>query len=197
MTSSSLTSLDAAFWDTNYQTQNTGWDLGVVSPPLSSYIDQLEDKSISILIPGCGNAYEVEYLLNAGFSNVTVIDISSVLTERLKEKLQPSVGKELKVLTGDFFEHTGQYNLIIEQTFLCALDPELRINYAKKMIALLAPGGKLTGLLFNRTFEQPGPPFGGDKKEYEALFSSNVRIKKWKRVITLLNQEQVSNYSFK
>ncbi|MNY60622.1 hypothetical protein D3C86_1972000 [compost metagenome] len=46
------------------------------------------------------------------------------------------------------------------------------------MIALLAPGGKLTGLLFNRTFEQPGPPFGGDKKEYEALFSSNVRIKK-------------------
>ena len=36
---------------------------------------------------------------------------------------------------------------------------------------LLAPGGKLVGVLFNRSFDG-GPPFGGDKEEYTDLFST-------------------------
>lgn len=170
--------LDASFWDNIYQTENTGWDLGSVSPPLSNYIDQLKEKSLSILIPGCGNAYEAEYLLKAGFSNVTVIDISAVLTSRLIEKLRKYIGKGLTVITGDFFEHEGQYDLILEQTFFCALSPELRTNYAYKMFKLLKPGGKLTGLLFDKTFEFHGPPFGGNKREYEALFAPYFKVLK-------------------
>ncbi|MCU0386695.1 MAG: TPMT family class I SAM-dependent methyltransferase, partial [Flavihumibacter sp.] len=52
----------------------------------------------------------------------------------------------------------------------CALDPSLRSQYVNKMSALLAPGGKLVGVLFNRAFEG-GPPFGGSKEEYEQLFA--------------------------
>lgn len=170
--------LDATFWDNNYQTQSTGWDLGSVSPPLSNYIDQLEEKSLSILIPGCGKAYEAAYLLASGFTNITVIDISAVLTASLSNKLQKYIGKELTVITGDFFEHDGQYDLILEQTFFCALSPGLRTNYAQKMFTLLKPEGKLTGLLFDRIFEFQGPPFGGSKNEYEALFAPYFKILK-------------------
>ncbi len=46
------------FWDNQYQQGNTGWDLKQVSPPLKAYFDQLVDKKLSILIAGCGNAYE-------------------------------------------------------------------------------------------------------------------------------------------
>ena len=47
--------LDQEYWDKKYISNITGWDLREVPPPIKSYIDTLEDKNISILIPGCGN----------------------------------------------------------------------------------------------------------------------------------------------
>jgi len=64
----------------------------------------------------------------------------------------------------------------VEQTFFCALDPSLRKDYVAKMVELLKPGGKLVGLLFDRQFEEAGPPFGGSKAEYEELFSGKLQI---------------------
>ena len=55
---------------TNINPIQLGWDLGEVSPPIKSYIDTLEDKNIRILIPGCGNTYEAEYLLEQGFTKL-------------------------------------------------------------------------------------------------------------------------------
>lgn len=71
---------------------------------------------------------------------------------------------------GDFFEHQSVYDLIFEQTFFCALPPTFRMQYVSKMHQLLEADGMLVGLLFNRIFEQ-GPPFGGNRNEYIALFS--------------------------
>jgi SAM-dependent methyltransferase len=170
----SHTTLDADYWSNRYQQQQTGWDIGYGSTPLVEYLQSLKDKSISILIPGCGNAYEAEWLLQHGFTNVTVLDISPVLTAALEERFK---GQPIKILTGDFFEHKGQYDLILEQTFFCALDPSLRSKYVEQMHQLLKPEGKLVGVLFNREFEG-GPPFGGSKEEYETLFSQYLRIKK-------------------
>jgi methyl halide transferase len=42
-----------SYWNNRYLEENTTWDLGQVSPPLKNYIDQLENKAVSILIPGC------------------------------------------------------------------------------------------------------------------------------------------------
>ena len=75
--------LDQEYWDTQYISNTTGWDLGEVSPPIKSYIDTIEDKNISILIPGCGNSYEAEYLLKNHFTNVTVIDFAPTLVKNL------------------------------------------------------------------------------------------------------------------
>lgn len=161
--------LDAAYWDAQYKAQSTGWDLGSVSPPIKTYIDKLEDKNISILIPGCGNSYEAEYLLEQGFTNITVIDIAPILVAVLKEKLENNTN--IKIILGDFFEHQGKYDLIIEQTFFCALPPTIRQKYVWKMHRLLADEGILAGLLFNRTFDV-SPPFGGSKEEYEKLFKA-------------------------
>lgn len=159
--------LDATYWNNQYLSETTGWDLGEVSPPIKNYIDAIEDKNISILIPGCGNAYEAEYLSQKGFSNITVIDIAPILVENLQEKF--SNKSNIKIILGDFFEHHGTYDLIIEQTFFCALLPTMRQKYVYKMHQLLQTNGKLIGLLFNRTFEK-SPPFGGSANEYENLF---------------------------
>ncbi len=167
--------LDENYWNSQYNANTTGWDLGEVSPPLKAYIDQLVNKNLRILIPGCGNTYEAAYLLQQGFTNITVIDIAPALVAQLKERYKGN--PHIKIILGDFFEHEGEYDLILEQTFFCALNPALRKNYIAKMHELLAPNGKLAGVLFNREFEQQGPPFGGSKEQYEPMFERYFNFK--------------------
>ena len=159
--------LDQTYWDNQYQANATGWDLGQVSPPIKAYIDNIDNKEAKILIPGCGNTYEAEYLLQQGFTNITVIDIAPTLVESLKQKFANN--NNITIILGDFFDHQGKYDFIIEQTFFCALPPTMRQKYVWKMHQLLTDYGKLIGLLFNREFEV-SPPFGGSLNEYEQLF---------------------------
>lgn len=161
--------LNQIYWNNRYEKSETRWDLGTVSPPIAAYINQLTDKNVSILIPGCGNTYEADYLLQKGFTNITVLDIAPRLVEKLQEK--HSGNPKIKVTLGDFFEHQGKYDLIIEQTFFCAISPTLRPLYAQTMHRLLRPNGILVGVLFNRLFETEGPPFGGFAKDYQAIFA--------------------------
>lgn len=166
--------LDEKYWESRYCSGETGWDMGMVSPPLKEYIDGIRNKNIHILIPGCGNAYEAAYLLESGFSDITLIDIAETPVSHLQKKF--SGDNRIKIIRGDFFEHAGQYDLILEQTFFCAIDPSLRKAYAVKMNELLAPGGILAGVWFDRQFENPGPPFGGSSQEYREIFGHGFSI---------------------
>lgn len=168
--------LNENYWDQRYQNNETGWDIGTISTPLKDYIDQLKDKSIKILIPGCGNAHEAEYLYHSGFTNVYVIDLSKIPLDNFSSRV-PEFPKS-HLIQGDLFDYTGQFDLILEQTIFCAIEPKLRNAYAKKAAELLTPNGKLTGVLFNREFVE-GPPFGGNTDEYKSYFNiyfSNVSI---------------------
>jgi SAM-dependent methyltransferase len=162
--------LNEGYWNRRFTANDTPWDIGHVSTPLKEYADQLTGKDTAILIPGCGNAYEAEYLVQQGFSHITLVDISPVLTDRLRQKFKAYTGKQLNIVTSDFFELEGQYDLILEQTFFCALDPGLRRSYAEQVHRLLRPGGTVAGILFNRSFDT-NPPFGGSATEYRQLFS--------------------------
>ncbi len=166
--------LNEAFWDNRYKTKVTGWDLGKVSTPLKTYFDQLTDKSIKILIPGGGNSYEAECLNKKGFKNVYVVDLSKTALENIKDRVPNFPEKHL--IHNDFFKLNMAFDLIIEQTFFCALHPSLRPDYAKKMAELLTKNGKLAGLLFNVPLYQDHPPFGGNKKEYLGYFKPYFNI---------------------
>lgn len=167
--------LNKNYWQERYENQETSWDVGRITTPLKEYCDQLTDKTLKILIPGGGNSYEFEYLIQEGFTNVWVLDYAPTPLENIKKRLPNTF--ESQLLLGDFFDHDGQYDLIIEQTFFCALDPTLRQAYAEKMPKLLSPKGKLVGLLFQFPLTEEGPPFGGSKEEYLKLFSEHFRIK--------------------
>ncbi|MFT6210389.1 MAG: hypothetical protein ACJATE_001005 [Bacteroidia bacterium] len=167
--------LDKDFWNDRYVGKQIGWDLGAPSTPLKEFIDTLTDKSIRILIPGCGNAYEAEYLHQQGFDNVFVIDFAPLALKGLQERV-PEFPKDHLVL-GNFFEHQSEYDLILEQTFFCALNPDLRTTYVKKMSELLTPKGKLAGVMFNHALTEKGPPFGGSVEEYSGYFENYFEIK--------------------
>ncbi len=166
---------DKAFWSSKYQEGQTGWDMGEVSPPIQAYIEQLSNKQLSILIPGAGNAYEAAFLFEQGFQDVTVLDLAKEPLDNFKKRVPDFPDSNL--IQDDFFNHKGQYDLIIEQTFFCALDPSLRVDYIDKMKALLKPKGKLVGLLFDFRLSDEGPPFGGDADAYSLAFQKRFNLK--------------------
>ncbi len=166
--------LNQEYWETRWQNGETGWDIGEASSPISDYFLQVENKDLKILIPGCGNAHEAELLLQEGFKNITLLDISPKACELIAQKFSHH---EVEVVCEDFFEHQGKYDIIVEQTFFCALDPELRKKYVEKMHELLGEGGKITGVMFNKDFGNPFPPFGGNAEEYKLLFEDKFEIK--------------------
>lgn len=167
--------LTSNYWNSRYVNNQFGWDIGEVSTPLKTYFEQLINKHISILIPGAGNSYEAEYLFNLGFKNVTVLDFAQEPLNNLKKRVPDFPNEQL--IKQDFFNHQGQYDLIIEQTFFCAIDPSLRKKYVVHMYQLLKPQGKLVGLLFDDELNNDGPPFGGSEKEYQLLFKPTFNIR--------------------
>lgn len=161
--------LDAQYWTERYLHQQTGWDIGRPSDPIKQFLDQFSNKDAKILIPGAGNAHEAAYAFRTGFSQVHVLDFSPVPLEHFRGNC-PEFPQN-QILAMDFFDHQGQYDLILEQTFFCALDPLQRPSYVAHMHSLLKAGGKLVGVLFDREFTHQGPPFGGGVEEYLGYFS--------------------------
>ena len=171
-----MRNLNKAYWEDKYAQNTTGWDIGYVSTPLKEYIDQLKNKNTKILIPGAGNGHEVEYLFTKGFTNINVVDIALQPLKNLKARI-PSF-PDAHLIHMDFFDlEILDFDLILEQTFFCALDPTLRKAYASKMHDLLAPNGKIAGLLFDFPLTEDGPPFGGSEEEYRAIFGQYFTIK--------------------
>ncbi|MFM1744289.1 MAG: hypothetical protein RLZZ630_226 [Bacteroidota bacterium] len=169
-----MNKLDESYWQQRYELGQTGWDIGHPSPALVHYFEKLPDRSLRILIPGCGNAHEAAWLHEAGFKNVFLLDIAEFPLRRFQEK-NPQF-PVANLLKGDFFKHHERYDLVVEQTFFCALDPALRTEYARHLKDILAPEGRMAGLLFGVEFTESGPPFGGTVEEYRMLFEPTFNI---------------------
>lgn len=170
--------MEESYWKKRYLENEIGWNIGQISSPIQSYIDQLEDKNIRILIPGCGYGHEASYFYQKGFKHTFVLDFVTEATEQFK-KLNPHFPAN-QIFNEDFFQHQGKYDLIIEQTLFCAINPLDREKYVQKIDELLNPYGKLVGVLFDFPLDD-GPPFGGTKTQYQELFAkkfNSVSIEK-------------------
>ena len=166
--------LDARYWQSRYLASSTPWDIGAPSPPLIRYLGKLKDRDLRILIPGAGHAHEAGWLFQAGFSRVTVCDWAPLALERFHQQYPDFPEQDLMV--HDFFTLDRSFDLILEQTFFCALPPDRRSAYVQQCHHLLSPGGRVAGLLFASVFDRPGPPFGGEAELYRDLFSPYFHI---------------------
>ena len=160
------------YWNQRYLNKNDGWDIGYASPPIIEYLPNI-NKSAAILIPGAGHAHEALAMVKMGYQNVHVCDFSS---EAIKSINTKEGAERLSLHSCDFFSLKGQYDYIIEQTFLSALPKNIRRKYAQKMHELLKTNGILIGVLFASPFEKEGPPFGGTKEDYIQMFSPYFKI---------------------
>ncbi|KAI4736196.1 S-adenosyl-L-methionine-dependent methyltransferase [Aureobasidium sp. EXF-12298] len=155
-------------------------------------------RRLRALVPGCGKGYDVLLLASWGYDAVgveaaaTAVKAANAESKGWEEKPEYVVKDETKgrgsakFVFGDFFEKEwekdaigedgskeGQWDLIYDYTFLCALPPALRPNWAARQSSLLSPGGRLICLEFP-TYKPPstgGPPWALRPETYLAHLS--------------------------
>ena len=157
-------------WEVLYQEQDTGWDRGEVSPALHSFINKGGFKGAkTVLIPGCGRGYEVVELAKYGFE-VTALDLAPSAIEQLNQVLKQA-GVTASTVCVNIFDYAApeSFDVVYEQTCLCAIDPVEREKYAKTVYNWLKPNGKLL-LNLMQTGDAGGPPFHCDLMHAKQLF---------------------------
>ena len=171
MTTSTSTAEEVNHWEKSWETgvaPGTRWDIGKAEPELVYEITQgmlQSSKGAKALVPGCGRGYAVKALAEAGYF-ATGLELSKTATE-VANKEQPH--ERAKYVVGDFFEHEDQYDVIFDSTFLCAIPPTKRTEWAMKMNQIVKKDGHLALQVFPVFEEAPeisldgpfgeGPPY--------------------------------------
>lgn len=156
-----------AFWDARFREGFTPWDAGGVPAALREFLTR-EPAGRRVLVPGCGSGYEVQAFASAGH-DVVAIDFSPAAIEAARRVLG-ELGHVL--VQGDFFaQPLGEFELVYERAFLCALPRPHWPRWAARVADVLRPGGRLAGFFFWSDDER-GPPFGLKRGELEGLLAS-------------------------
>jgi len=160
------------FWEERYKQQQTGWDRGDISPNLLYWLENDLLKPCRILIPGCGNGYEVVALAERGF-DVVAIDIVQIPIDKLKIELEAKQFRA-ELVHSDFFtwQCDQPFDAIYEQTSLCALPPDEWNRYENCLYDWLNPAGHLYAQ-FMQTNKEGGPPYHCELSAMRELFLSH------------------------
>jgi len=142
------------FWDTRYRGGVTPWDAAGVPLQLMKWLQTASPGSV--LVPGCGTAYEVRAFFEHQFE-VLAVEFSDAAIEAARRELGALADRVQKA---DFFSFvTGPFDLVYERAFLCALPRALWPQWASRVAELVRPGGELAGFFYLDDNER-GPPFG-------------------------------------
>ncbi|KAK3714471.1 hypothetical protein LTR37_007777 [Vermiconidia calcicola] len=149
-----------------------------------------------VLVPGCGRGHDVLLFASYGYdaygldaSSTAIEAARGLLSEQGKNQRYPvrniqSGRGEVKFVSANFFEndflsltHTTKsertFDLIYDYTFLCALEPSMRPQWAARMGELLSSTGRLICMEFplGKDPKLGGPPHGLGHELYEQLFA--------------------------
>lgn len=174
--------LSASSWDARYQEGNTPWDLSGPTPEFARLLkEDWFPRRGRALVPGGGRGHDAILLARHGL-DAHLVDFAPLALTAVQEAAS---AEKATVITyrQDFF-HLPQlaalqesFDLMLEYTFYCAIDPALRADYAKAAHALMKPGGLLVGLFFPLQPKGEGPPFVVSKEEIETLFAPYFELK--------------------
>jgi len=146
---------EAEFWDLRYGAAFAPWDAGRVPAQLREFTAAAA-RPRTVLVPGCGSAWDVRYLADHGW-DVLGLDFSHAAIAAAQPILGPQAAR---VRYGDVFAPIAEapFEVVYERAFLCALPRRLWRDWGRRMAQLVAPGGVLAGFFYFDAGER-GPPF--------------------------------------
>jgi SAM-dependent methyltransferase len=166
----------ARYWEAIYEAGRPGWDLGAPAPPLAGAIARgLVAPPARVAVLGAGYGHDALFFARAGFA-VTGFDFAApaVLAARRAAE-EAGLAARCRFEQRDIFdlgrERPGAFDLVVEHTCFCAIDPSRRPEYVRVAAAILRPGGRLLGLFYLRPANPTGPPWPAEREEIERLFT--------------------------
>ena len=156
-------------WETMYADHRDGWELGEPPPPLVRAAAWLP-PSVRALVIGCGRGHEVRLLANLGWDQIVGVDFAATAIADAERLTPPELAPRITWRRDDLFaiaDH-GIFDLVLEHTSFCAIDPGRRAEWFAVMHRVVRPGGALLGLFYPHA-RPGGPPFGGTSEEIERL----------------------------
>lgn len=183
------------FWSESYrQWQSTGqapgWELGDAAKPLREVIPQIKIPKSRIVILGCGSGHDAAFLASQGHI-VAAVDLSHDAIEKARA-LYGHV-KNLTFFAADAFDFAqksrGEFDIVFEHTFFCAIDPDRRRELVTAWRSLLHDQGHLLAIFFvlDRT---GGPPFGASEWEIRERLRHGFDFRYWTRWKTSIEGRQ-------
>jgi len=173
---------DADYWNQIYQSMpKPNWDLGEASLAFQDMLPRLKLPKSRILVLGCGEGHDAALFANAGHV-VTAVDFSAEAIQ----KAQQNYGhlENLTFIKDDIFNLPHEWNysfdLIIEHTCFCAIEPHRRISLVKLWRRLLHEEGQLMAVFF-AMLKRAGPPYGSSEWEIRELLKNNFQFLFWGR----------------
>lgn len=159
------------FWESCYQHGDDGWELGRPTPPLVRFLTtrpELLGDGQRALVLGCGRGHEAIALtrLAPRGARVSALDIAPTAV-RVTTEAATAAGltDRLTVHQIDLFDDSGReplttaaYDLVLEHTCYCAIDPRRRDDYVQVVRRVLKPNGHFVGLFYTHDYPD-GPPF--------------------------------------
>jgi SAM-dependent methyltransferase len=158
----------AAGWQLLYEQNVKPWDKGRVAPALANLISTEILPDGLAIVPGCGFGYDIAALATDK-RHVIGVDIAEAAVEQAQANIAGTANTE--ILLADFFtlDYDGKVDLLYDYTFLCALPPIMRTQWADKISNLLKPGAILITMMFPLDVHEGGPPFTLSPEIYKDL----------------------------
>ncbi|XP_050256862.1 probable thiol methyltransferase 2 isoform X1 [Quercus robur] len=158
-------------WEKSWEQGVTPWDLGQPTPILVHLHQTGALPKGRALVPGCGSGYDVAAIA-CPERYVVGLDISDIAIKKAVE-LSSSLpnASYFNFLKADFFTWNPSelFDLILDYTFFCAIEPDMRLAWAQRIRDLLKPGGELITLMFPISDHVGGPPFKVSISDYEEV----------------------------
>lgn len=157
-------------WEARFKADDAPWERQGLHPSLSYWADQdLLGSGQCVYVPGCGRSVEPLALAKLGL-DVTVSDIApSAIGYQNREAKAQQVAINAIETDSLAWRPDTPFDLIYEQTFLCAIAPKLRPDYERMAYESLKPGGVLLALFMQKQ-ELGGPPYGCSLQQMGDLF---------------------------
>lgn len=173
---------DSKFWTQIYHDESKpGWDLGEPAVAFKDMFPRLKLPKSRILVLGCGEGHDAAFFAQAGHV-VTGIDFSEEAINRAKAHYGSM--ENITFLQQDIFtlphDLNASFDLIIEHTCFCAIEPSRRKELIKLWRRLLHEEGQVMAVFF-AMLKRAGPPYGSSEWEIRELLKDSFQFLFWGR----------------
>lgn len=178
----------------NKQLTEVSWYQPTPSTSLDFFEELCVAKDAAIIDVGGGDSYLVDYLLNSGFTNITVLDISAAAISRAKKRLTKKA-EQVNWVVSDITEYQPdrKFDCWHDRAAFHFLTTEEDIN---KYLVIANEAISGNGKIIVGTFSETGPEkcSGLSIKQYSETSLSNT-IKKWFEKIKCIHTQHTTPFN--